>query len=218
MTLDLLIRGGTIVDGSGKQRFQGDVGVKGGKIAEIGKVTTPAQRTIDASGLVVSPGFIDGHTHMDAQVAWDPLGSCSCWHGVTSVVMSNCGFALAPCKPADRDWYARCLSAVEDIPTEAMAAGIDWTWETFPEYLQTVERLPKAINYGMYIGHSALRMYVMGKRALSEKATENDMRRMAASVQEALKAGAMGFSSSRASTHLTPDDTPVASRDRKSVV
>lgn len=212
MTLDLLIRGGTIVDGSGKQRFQGDVGVKGGKIAEIGKVTTPAQRTIDASGLVVSPGFIDGHTHMDAQVAWDPLGSCSCWHGVTSVVMSNCGFALAPCKPADRDWYARCLSAVEDIPTEAMAAGIDWTWETFPEYLQTVERLPKAINYGMYIGHSALRMYVMGKRALSEKATENDMRRMAASVQEALKAGAMGFSSSRASTHLTPDDTPVASR------
>ncbi|HMJ99964.1 MAG TPA: amidohydrolase family protein, partial [Reyranella sp.] len=118
----------------------------------------------------------------------------------------------APCKPADREWYARCLSAVEDIPTEAMAAGIDWTWETFPEYLATVERLPKAINYGMYIGHSALRMYVMGKRALSEKATEEDMSRMAAAVQEALKAGAMGFSSSRASTHVTPDDTPVASR------
>ncbi len=212
MTLDLVIRGGTVVDGSGKKRFQGDVGVKDGRIAEIGKVTTQASRTIDASGLIVSPGFIDGHTHMDAQVAWDPLGSCSCWHGVTSVVMSNCGFALAPCKPGDRDWYARCLSAVEDIPTEAMAAGIDWTWETFPEYLRTVERLPKAINYGMYIGHSALRMYVMGKRALSEKATEDDMRRMAASVQEALKAGALGFSSSRASTHLTPDDTPVASR------
>ena len=128
-----------------------------------------AARTIDADGLIVSPGFIDGHTHMDAQVAWDPLGSCSCWHGVTSVVMSNCGFALAPCKPEDRDWYARCLSAVEDIPTEAMAAGIDWTWETFPEYLATVERLPKAINYGMYIGHSALRMYVMGKRALQRE-------------------------------------------------
>ena len=160
----------------------------------------------------MSPGFIDGHTHMDAQVAWDPLGTCSCWHGVTSVVMSNCGFALAPCKPEDRDWYARCLSAVEDIPTEAMAAGIDWTWETFPEYLATVERLPKAINYGMYIGHSALRMYVMGKRALTEAATEDDMARMAAAVKEALKAGAMGFSSSRASTHVTPDDTPVASR------
>ena len=212
MSLDLVVRGGTIVDGSGAARFSGDVGIRDGRIVEMGKVTTPAARTIDAGGLVVSPGFIDGHTHMDAQVAWDPLGSCSCWHGVTSVVMSNCGFALAPCKPADRDWYARCLSAVEDIPTEAMAAGIDWTWETFPEYLRTVERLPKAINYGMYIGHSALRMYVMGKRALSEKATGDDMARMAALVQEALKAGAMGFSSSRASTHVTPDDTPVASR------
>jgi N-acyl-D-amino-acid deacylase len=212
MTLDTVIRGGTIVDGSGKPRFSGDVGIKDGGIVEIGKVTTAAKRTIDADGLIVSPGFIDGHTHMDAQIAWDPLGSCSCWHGVTSVVMSNCGFALAPCKPADRDWYARCLSAVEDIPTDAMAAGIDWTWETFPEYLATVERLPKAINYGMYIGHSALRMYVMGKRALSEKATEDDMVAMTQLVQEALKAGALGFSSSRASTHLTPDDTPVASR------
>ena len=183
-----------------------------GKIVEIGRIKAVAARTLDADGLIVSPGFIDGHTHMDAQVAWDPLGSCSCWHGVTSVVMSNCGFALAPCKPEDRDWYARCLSAVEDIPTAAMAAGIDWTWETFPEYLATVERLPKAINYGMYIGHSALRMYVMGRRALSEKATDYDMARMAAAVQDALRAGAMGFSSSRASTHVTPDDTPVASR------
>jgi len=212
MTFDLVIRGGGVVDGSGKPRFGADVGIKDGRIVEIGRVSGAAARTIDADGLIVAPGFIDGHTHMDAQVAWDPLGTCSCWHGVTSVVMSNCGFALAPCKPADREWYARCLSAVEDIPTEAMAAGIDWTWETFPEYLATVERLPKAINYGMYIGHSALRMYVMGKRALSEKATEEDMSRMAAAVQEALKAGAMGFSSSRASTHVTPDDTPVASR------
>jgi len=212
MALDLVIRGGTVVDGSGNPRFTADIGIKDGRSAEIGKVTTAAARTLDADGLIVSPGFIDGHTHMDAQVAWDPIGSCSCWHGVTSVVMSNCGFALAPCKPSDREWYARCLSAVEDIPTEAMAAGIDWTWETFPEYLATVERLPKAINYGMYIGHSALRMYVMGKRALSEAATDDDMTRMARAVQEALKAGALGFSSSRASTHLTPDDTPVASR------
>ncbi|MFO1085986.1 MAG: amidohydrolase family protein [Reyranellaceae bacterium] len=212
MSYDTVIRGGTIVDGSGRPRFSGDVAIEGGRIVEVGRVSGTARRMIDADGLIVAPGFIDGHTHMDAQVAWDPLGSCSCWHGVTSVVMSNCGFALAPCKPGDRDWYARCLSAVEDIPTDAMAAGIDWTWETFPEYLATVERLPKAINYGMYIGHSALRMYVMGKRALSEKATEDDMARMAAAVQEALKAGAMGFSSSRASTHVTPDDTPVASR------
>src|SRR5512140_3601823 len=125
--LDLLIRNGTIVDGTGAPRFTGDVAVSGGRITEVGKLGRPAaKRTIDADGLIVSPGFIDGHTHMDAQIAWDPLGSCSCWHGVTSVVMSNCGFALAPCKPADRDWYARCLSAVEDIPTDAMAAGIDW--------------------------------------------------------------------------------------------
>lgn len=212
MAHDTVIRGGTVVDGSGARRFTADVGIKDGKIAEIGRITAPAAKTIDADGLIVSPGFIDGHTHMDAQVAWDPLGSCSCWHGVTSVVMSNCGFALAPCKPADRDLYARCLSAVEDIPTEAMAAGIDWTWETFPEYLATVERLPKAINYGMYIGHSALRMYAMGRRAFTEKATEDEMVRMADLVKEALRAGAMGFSSSRASTHVTPDNTPVASR------
>jgi N-acyl-D-aspartate/D-glutamate deacylase len=212
MAYDLVIRGGTVVDGSGAARVTADVGIKDGMIAEVGRITSAASRTIDADGLIVSPGFIDGHTHMDAQVAWDPLGSCSCWHGVTSVVMSNCGFALAPCKPEDRDLYARCLSAVEDIPTEAMAAGIDWTWETFPEYLATVERLPKAINYGMYIGHSALRMYAMGKRAFTEKATEDEMVRMADLVKEALRAGAMGFSSSRASTHVTPDNTPVASR------
>jgi len=212
MSLDLLIRNGTIVDGSGAARFRGDVGVTGGRIVEIGRIRSAARRSIDADGLIVAPGFIDGHTHMDAQVAWDRLGSCSCWHGVTSVIMGNCGFALAPCKPDAREWFARCLTAVEDIPTEAMLAGIEWTWESFPEYLATVARLPKAINYGAYIGHSALRMYVMGQRALSEKATEDDLARMAAAVQEAMRAGAMGFSSSRATTHVTPDNTPVASR------
>jgi N-acyl-D-amino-acid deacylase len=126
--------------------------------------------------------------------------------------MGNCGFALAPCKPDEREWFARCLTAVEDIPLEAMLAGIDWKWETFPEYLATVERLPKALNYGSYIGHSALRMYVMGKRALTEAATEDDVARMAAAVKEAVSAGAMGFSSSRAGTHVTPDEQPVASR------
>jgi N-acyl-D-aspartate/D-glutamate deacylase len=212
MALDLVIRGGTIVDGSGAPRYRGDVGVTGGQIVEIGRIRARAERTIDAGGLIVAPGFIDGHTHMDAQVSWDRIGSCSCWHGVTSVIMGNCGFALAPCRPAEREWFARCLTAVEDIPTEAMLAGIDWTWESFPEYLAAVERLPKAINYGAYIGHSALRMYVMGRRALSEKATEDDLARMAAAVREAMQAGAMGFSSSRATTHVTPDDTPVASR------
>jgi len=212
MGLDLLIRNGTVVDGSGAARYRADVGITDGRIAEIGRIRSVAARTIDAEGLIVAPGFIDGHTHMDAQVAWDRIGSCSCWHGVTSVIMGNCGFALAPCPPEDREWYARCLTAVEDIPTEAMLAGIDWTWESFPEYLAVVDRLPKAINYGAYIGHSALRMYVMGKRALSEQATDDDLARMAAAVQEAIRAGAMGFSSSRSPTHVTPDDTPVASR------
>ncbi|HTY79172.1 MAG TPA: amidohydrolase family protein [Candidatus Bathyarchaeia archaeon] len=212
MALDLLIRNGTIVDGSGAPRRQGDVGIREGRIVEIGRVDSVAERVIDAAGLIVAPGFVDGHTHMDAQVAWDPIGSCSCWHGVTTVIMGNCGFALAPCRPEEREWIARCLTAVEDIPTEAMLAGIDWTWETFPEYLATVDRLPKAINYGAYIGHSALRMYVMGKRALQEKATAEDLDRMAAAVKEAIHAGAMGFSSSRAHTHVTPDNTPVASR------
>jgi N-acyl-D-aspartate/D-glutamate deacylase len=213
MALDLLIKNGTVIDGSGLPRYRADVGVKDGRIVEIGRIRSPAERVIDAEGQIVSPGFIDGHTHMDAQVAWDPLGSCSCWHGVTSVVMGNCGFALAPCKPADREWFARCLTAVEDIPTESMLTGIDWTWETFPEYLANVERLPKGLNYGMYIGHSALRMYAMGaRRGLEEKATEDDLRRMEVAVTEALKAGALGFSTSRATTHVTPDDTPVASR------
>ena len=212
MGLDLLIRNATIVDGSGAARYRGDVGIREGRIVEIGRIGSPAERVIDADGLVVAPGFVDGHTHMDAQVAWDPMGTCSCWHGVTTVIMGNCGFALAPCRPEEREWFARCLTAVEDIPTEAMLAGIDWTWETFPEYLATVERLPKAINYGAYIGHSALRMYVMGKRALSEPATEEDLTRMAAAVREAIRAGAMGFSSSRSTTHVTPDNTPVASR------
>ena len=212
MAFDLLIKNGTVVDGSGIPRYQADVGVKDGLIVEIGRIRAPAERTLDAEGMIVSPGFIDGHTHMDAQVSWDPHGTCSCWHGVTSVVMGNCGFALAPCKPDAREWFAQCLEAVEDIPTEAMIAGINWSWETFPEYLAAVEALPKGINYASYIGHSALRMYTMGERALTEEATDDDLTAMAHSVQEALKAGAMGLSTSRASTHIRPDGGPVASR------
>ncbi len=212
MPLDLLIRGGTVIDGSGGKRFSADVGISNGRIAKVGRITDAATRTMDADGLIVSPGFIDGHTHMDAQVMWDPLGSCSCYHGVTSVVMSNCGFTLAPCKPADREWVANSLSYVEDISTDAMKAGIDWAWESFPEYMAAVERRPKALNHAMYIGHSAIRMYVMGRRAVTDKATDEEIDRMARLVQEALKAGAMGFSTSRTHTHLTPDGTPVVSR------
>ena len=212
MALDLVIANGTVIDGSGGPRYRADVGVKAGRIVEIGRIRSAATERIDAEGHIVSPGFIDGHTHMDAQVAWDQLGSCSCWHGVTSVVMGNCGFALAPCQPEEREWIARCLEAVEDIPVDAMMNGIDWTWETFPEYLDQVEQLPKAINYSAFIGHSALRMYVMGKRALSEVANEDDLRRMGAAVEEALQVGAVGLSTSRATTHITPDGSPIASR------
>ena len=209
---DLIIKNGTVIDESGSPRYQGDIGIRDGRISEIGRIREAADQVIDAEGRIVAPGFIDGHTHMDAQVAWDPLGSCSCWHGVTSVVMGNCGFALAPCRPDRREWIARCLEAVEDIPTEAMMAGVDWTWETFPEYLDTVAKLPKAINYGAFLGHSALRMYAMGDRALTETASDDDLRKMGASVSEALQAGALGFSTSRATTHVTPDGSPIASR------
>ena len=212
MVLDLVIENGTVIDGSGGPRYRADVGVKAGRIVEIGRIRSAATERIDAEGHIVSPGFIDGHTHMDAQVAWDQLGTCSCWHGVTSVVMGNCGFALAPCQPEEREWIARCLEAVEDIPVDAMMNGIDWTWETFPEYLDQVEQLPKAINYSAFIGHSALRMYVMGRRALSEVANEDDLRRMGAVVEEALQVGAVGLSTSRATTHITPDGSPIASR------
>ena len=212
MALDLLIKNGTVVDGSGMPRYRADVGIRSGRIAEIGRIRNSAAEVIDAEGMIVSPGFIDGHTHMDAQVAWDPLGSCSCWHGVTTVVMGNCGFALAPCKPEAREWFAECLEAVEDIPKDAMVAGIDWRWETFPEYLDAVESFPKSINYASYLGHSALRMYAMGDRALDREADEDDLARMAHLVQEAMRAGAVGFSSSRAITHIRPDGGPVASR------
>ena len=179
MALDTVIRGGTVVDGSGMPRYRAMSASRTAASSRSAASATPAERTIDADGLIVAPGFIDGHTHMDAQVAWDPLGSCSCWHGVTSVVMGNCGFALAPCKPEDREWFARCLTAVEDIPTEAMMAGIDWTWETFPEYLATVERLPKAHQLRhVYRPLGAAHVCDGPARARRERPTEDDLRRM----------------------------------------
>ncbi|MGH7391985.1 MAG: N-acyl-D-amino-acid deacylase family protein [Candidatus Rokuibacteriota bacterium] len=167
---------------------------------------------IDADGQVVAPGFVDGHTHMDAQVFWDPLGTCSCWHGVTSVVMGNCGFTLAPCAAADRHLVMRNLERAEDISAAAMDAGIDWRWTTFPEFLDCVAALPKGINYACYLGHSALRTYVMGERAFEAPAGEDDLRAMARELRDALRAGAMGFTTSRSPSHETPDRRPVASR------
>ena len=212
MQYDLIIHNGTIVDGSGLPRYRGDVGIVHGKIASIGKIRASAKDVLDAEGHVVAPGFIDGHTHMDAQVSWDPLGTCSCWHGITSVVMGNCGFSLAPCREYDKDLVMRNLERAEDISPAAMEAGIKWTWETFPDYLDTVERLPKGINYAAYMGHSALRTYVMGERAFSEQATPDDLERMKREVRDAIRAGAMGFTTSRTYNHQTPDGRPVASR------
>src|SRR6266404_3021205 len=154
MAYDLVIKNGTVIDGSGLPRYRADVGVKNGRIASIGRIRESAREVLDAEGHVVSPGIIDGHTHMDAQIFWDPLGTCSCWHGITTVVMGNCGFTLAPCAEKDKALVVRNLERAEDISGAAMAAGIKWTWTTFSEYLDVVERLPKGINYAANIGHS----------------------------------------------------------------
>jgi N-acyl-D-amino-acid deacylase len=209
---DLIIRNGTIVDGSGMPRYMADVGIEGNKIATIGKIRANARETIDADGQIVSPGLIDAHTHMDAQVFWDTLGTCSCWHGVTSVVMGNCGFSLAPCAEKDKLLVMRNLERAEDISPEAMEAGIKWSWTTFAQYLDAVDRLPKGINYAAYMGHSALRTYVMGQRAFEEAATTEDLQLMRDELRDAIRAGAIGFTTSRTSNHQTPDGRPVASR------
>ncbi len=209
---DLVIRGGDVVDGSGLPAFRADVGVREGRIARIGRIPARGAEELDARGLVVAPGFIDGHTHMDAQVAWDPLGTCSCWHGVTTVIMGNCGFTLAPCRRDQKHLVVRNLERAEDIAAEAMEAGIDWTWETFAEYLDVVAGWPKGINYAGYVGHSALRTYAMGERAFSEPATANDLAAMKRELESALRAGAIGFTTSRTRNHETGDGTPVASR------
>jgi N-acyl-D-aspartate/D-glutamate deacylase len=212
MTYDLVIKNGTIIDGSGLPRFRADVGIRQGKIVTIGKIRESAAEVVDAEGHVVAPGFIDAHTHMDAQVFWDPLGTCSCWHGITSVVMGNCGFSLAPCGEKDKLLVMRNLERAEDIAAEAMEAGIKWSWTTFPEYLDAVERQPKGINYAAYLGHSALRTYVMGERAFTEAATAADLEAMKHELREALRAGAIGFTTSRTRNHQTSDGQPVASR------
>ena len=212
MAYDLLIKNGWVVDGSGLPRFRADVGVNDGRISAIGRLRESAKEVIDAEGRVVAPGFVDGHTHMDAQIFWDPLGTSSCWHGITSVVMGNCGFTLAPCAKADRHLVIRNLQRAEDIAAEAMEAGIEWRWTTFPEFLDVLDSLPKGINYSGYMGHSALRTYVMGERAFDGPATEADLAAMERELRNALMAGAIGFTTSRSPSHETPDSKPVASR------
>jgi len=202
-----------VVDGSGGAPFRADVGVRGDRIVFVGpRAKERGAREIDADGLAVSPGFIDGHTHMDAQAFWDPLGASSCWHGITTVVYGNCGFTLAPVRDGERELVVANLENAEDIPRESMEAGIDWRWQTFREYMDVVDGLPKAINHIVQIGHSALRTWAMGERAFSEKATPEDVEGMATELRDALAAGAYGFTTSTIDNHHLKDGRPVASR------
>ena len=212
MPYDLVIKNGTVIDGTGLPRYRADVAVRHGRIAAIGRIREAAREVVDAEGRVVTPGFIDGHTHMDAQVFWDPYGTCSCWHGVTTVVMGNCGFTLAPCGKRERHLVVRNLERAEDIAAEAMDAGIDWTWTTFPEFLDRVDALPKGINYAGYVGHSALRTFAMGERGFEKESSEDELSVMERELRDAMRAGAIGFTTSRSPSHETPDRRPVASR------
>ena len=212
MAYDLVIKNGVVIDGSGLPRYRADIGVKNGRLASIGRIRESAKEVLDAEGHIVAPGIVDGHTHMDAQIFWDPLGTCSSWHGVTTVVMGNCGFTLAPCAEKDKGMVIRNLQRAEDISAEAMEAGITWKWTTFREWLDVLDGLPKGINYSGYLGHSALRTYVMGERAFEQQASDDDMRAMEAELRDGMQAGAMGFTTSRSISHETPDRRPVASR------
>src|SRR5216117_4055377 len=178
MPFDLVIKNGMVVDGSGLPAYPADIGVRHGRIDTIGRIRERAREVIDADGLVVSPGFVDGHTHMDAQIFWDPIGTSSCFQGVTSVVMGNCGFTLAPCREAEADLVMRNLERAEDISRAAMKAGIEWRWETFPQFLDVLDSLPKGINYAGYVGHCAIRTHVMGQRAFTDEATDDDLKAM----------------------------------------
>ncbi len=209
--LDLVIRNGWIVDGTGAPGFSGEVAIQQGKVVAIDKrITDSARREIDAGGKVVAPGFIDVHTHYDAQVLWDPLCTSSSWHGSTTVVTGNCGFTLAPCRPEDRDYVTRMLAVVEDMSLEALQKGITWGWEDFPGYLNALDRRPKAINVGCYIGHSAIRRYVMGADC-RRTASTSEVTRMQEVVAEALHVGALGVSSSRIPLHVDGEGKSVPS-------
>lgn len=214
MDFDLVVRGGTIVDGTGRPGARGDVGIRGGKIAALGDVTGRAAQTLDAGGLVVAPGFIDVHTHYDAQVMWDRMLTISPWHGVTTVVMGNCGFGVAPTRPDHRGLIMRTLEKVEGMSLDALEAGLGeaWPFETFPEYLDAVERRGTALNVAVLLGHTPLRLYVMGEDATERPATPDEIARMRAIVREAIDAGAIGFATSKASTHIGYAGKPVPSR------
>jgi N-acyl-D-amino-acid deacylase len=207
---DLVIRGGLVVDGAGGKAHIADVAVDAGKITAVGVVAGSGKREIDARGLLVTPGWVDIHTHYDGQVTWDPLLTPSCWHGVTTVVMGNCGVGFAPARPDAHDWLIGLMEGVEDIPGSALAEGIAWNWETFPEYLDALEGATRVLDVATQAPHGAIRAYVMGARgARNEVANADDIAAMAHIVREAIEAGALGFSTSRTRLHLSKDGEPV---------
>lgn len=205
---DLVIRGGNVIDGTGAPAFTADIAVEGGRIVEVGSVSGSAHRTLDADGLLVTPGFVDIHTHYDGQATWDPHLTPSCWHGVTTAIVGNCGVGFAPVAQHDRQRLVELMEGVEDIPGTALYEGIKWDWESFPEYLDALERSPHALDIGAQVPHAAVRAYVMGERALDD-ATADDIDAMSAIVAESLDAGALGFSTGRTHGHRDVHGNPV---------
>jgi N-acyl-D-aspartate/D-glutamate deacylase len=209
---DLIIKGGTLVDGTGGQAFTADVAVTNGRVVEVGKITGHAKRTMEADGLMVTPGWVDIHTHYDGQVSWDPYLSPSSWHGVTTAVMGNCGVGFAPAHVHQREWMMELMEGVEDIPGAVLSEGLKWEWESFPEYMDAISRTPRIMDIGAQIPHGALRVFVMGERGANrEAATRDDMKMMAALAKEAIAAGALGFTSSRTIVHRTKRGAAVPS-------
>jgi len=207
MAYDLLIRNGRIVDGSGMPAFNGDIGVKDGKIVEIGKIKGAAQRTVDADGLAVSPGFIDNHCHYDAQVTWDPLCTFSPQHGATTVIFGNCSLSLAPVRRGNENRMAEFLSYVEAIPMEVLST-VDVNWETFPQYMDRLDQR-LGVNAGTLIGHTAVRYYAMGEDCQKRTATGDEIKAMQDLVRDGMQAGALGFSASRQKGHYDPQGVPI---------
>lgn len=207
---DLVIRGGTVVDGTGSKPRTADVGVEGNKIVAVGDAVGTGRREVNADGLLVTPGWVDIHTHYDGQAMWDPYLTPSSWHGCTSVVMGNCGVGFAPVLPGQDQWLIELMESVEDIPGTALAEGLEFDWETFPEYLNALDRRERAIDIGTQVPHCAVRAYVMGERCIDEPTADaEDIEAMARIVRDGLRAGALGFSTSRTVVHLTKDGVPV---------
>src|SRR5438132_5599909 len=210
--MDFVLRNARLVDGTGAPARAADVGVAGDRIAAVGEIDAGKAEQIDLDGLTLAPGVIDIHTHFDAQVLWDPDLTPSSWHGVTTVVMGNCGFGIAPTRPEHRSTIARTLENVEGMSFEALEAGIPWTFETFPEYLDTLDATAKRLNVGAMIGHTPLRLYVLGEAATERAATDDEVARMRDIVRDAISAGAIGFATSKSPTHSGAWGKPVPSR------